>query len=70
MKLRMGKNKRERKVVESLLEHIAIHERKIVAELAKLQPNAGLISKWRTEIRAAERTIARRVKRLPGGKND
>lgn len=47
----MGKNKHERKIIEGLLEHIAIHERKIVEELSKTHPNTNLITKWRTEIR-------------------
>ena len=64
----MGENKKNRKVIESLQDHIALHERKIAEELAKPQPNLGVIAHWETEIRAAMKTINRRSKRLPGGR--
>jgi hypothetical protein len=63
----MGNNKKERKVISSLIAHIKIHEQKIKAELERENPNRALIKKWKVEIRAAEETIIRRAKRLPGG---
>ncbi|MDX2005927.1 MAG: hypothetical protein SFU83_11670 [Meiothermus sp.] len=64
----MGENKKNRRVIEALQEHIAQHERKIAEELAKPEPNSGVIAHWETEIRAAMKTISRRSKRLPGGR--
>jgi hypothetical protein len=63
----MGHNKKERRVIASLLKHIEIHEQKIKAEQTREIPNQGLIAKWKTEIQAAEATVIRRAKRLPGG---
>jgi hypothetical protein len=63
----MGHNKKERRVIAGLLKHIEIHEQKIRVEKARDVPNQSLIDKWRTEIQAAEATIIRRAKRLPGG---
>jgi hypothetical protein len=39
----MGDNKKTRIKLEGWLEHIAIHERKIAKELAKPEPNMGLV---------------------------
>jgi hypothetical protein len=63
----MGHNKKERRVIAGLLKHIEIHEQKIKEEQTRDVPNQSLITKWRTEIQAAEATIIRRAKRLPGG---
>lgn len=63
----MGHNKKERRVIAGLLKHIEIHEQKIKIEQVRDIPNQSLIQKWRTEIQAAEATIIRRTKRLPGG---
>lgn len=63
----MGRNKKERKVIAGLLAHIEIHEQKIKTELELETPNLVLVAKWKAEIKAAEETIIRRAKRLPGG---
>jgi hypothetical protein len=39
----MGDNKKTRIKLEGWLEHIVIHERKIAEELAKPEPNMGLV---------------------------
>lgn len=62
----MGHNKKERRVIAGLLKHIEIHEQKIRVEQARDTPNQSLIDKWKSEIQAAEVTIIRRAKRLPG----
>lgn len=64
----MGDNKKTRIKLEGWLEHIAIHERKITEELAKPEPNMGLVVHWESEIRAAMKMVVRLQKRLPGGK--
>ncbi len=63
----MGHNKKERRVIAGLLKHIEIHEQKIRIEQARDIPNQNLIEKWKNEIQAAETTVIRRAKRLPGG---
>jgi hypothetical protein len=41
----MGHNKKERRVIASLLKHIEIHEQKMKAEQTRDIPNQGLIAK-------------------------
>ena len=59
----MGK-KNHRKAIESLKKRITEHQNKIKSELAKENPDGGLINHWQVEIRAFETGIQRALKRL------
>jgi peptidoglycan hydrolase CwlO-like protein len=64
----MGENKKQRKGIASLLEQIETHEAKIARESTKPQPNEGRIHKWEKDIQIFEGEIAKKARKLPGGK--
>jgi hypothetical protein len=62
----VGENRKRRKGIGALLERIRKHEVKIAQELAKPNPDHGLIAKWRRDIRGFEGEVAKKARRLPG----
>jgi hypothetical protein len=48
---------------------LARHHENFAAELKKPEPDYSLIARWKAEIKGLEKTIARIVKRLSGGKS-
>jgi hypothetical protein len=61
----MGKNKRKRKQNSSESRRITEHEAKIRQELAKANPDRGLIQHWKNEISGWKKAIERRSKTMP-----
>ena len=59
----MGK-KNHKKAIQSLEKRIIEHQEKIKSELAKENPDRGLINHWQVEIKAFEKGIQRALKRL------
>ena len=59
----MGK-KNHRKAIQSLEKRITEHQNKIKLELAKENPDRGLVNHWQVEIKAFKTGIQRALKRL------
>jgi len=60
----MGKNKQLRKRIAGQLRVIARHEDKIEAELRRLTPDLGYITKWRHEIDIARENVRKLSEQL------
>ncbi|HKP85978.1 MAG TPA: hypothetical protein VJZ26_07780 [Blastocatellia bacterium] len=60
----MGKRKKLLLKIEDKFSFIKEHQDKIKSELAKPNPNEGLIDHWQSEIRGARKSVARYKRRL------
>jgi peptidoglycan hydrolase CwlO-like protein len=61
----MASNKKQiRKRINGLAAQILIHQIKIKQEMEKFNPDAGLVAKWKKEIRVWQQELARLRKRL------
>jgi len=62
----MGRSKRLRKQIATIMLRIEEHKTKIEAELQKKSPQPGLIEHWKREIRNWEVDLERKRRRWKG----
>jgi hypothetical protein len=60
----MGRNRDLRKKLAGYEQIIARHERRILNELAKEQPDESLLAGWKREIKTWKDTVERLTRRL------
>ena len=60
----MGRNKQLRKRIRGQLRVIAVHEKKIEAELSRPAPDPGYLRKWHREIDTARKIMRKLSEQL------